>query len=156
MNIFVLDLDPQKCAEYHMNRHCTKMIIEYAQLLSNAHWLTGSSAPYKATHKNHPCSKWVLQSQANYKWLVRLGLELCKEYTFRYGKVHATQEKLEWLAANVPDLPNITSTPFVQAMPDYCKVQHNAVAAYRNYYCKEKTHLADWKNRSKPEWYHAS
>ena len=28
MNIFVLDLEPKKCAEYHVNRHSTKMILE--------------------------------------------------------------------------------------------------------------------------------
>lgn len=28
MNIFVLDLDIKKCAKYHVDRHCTKMIVE--------------------------------------------------------------------------------------------------------------------------------
>ena len=28
MNIFVLDNDPVKCAEYHNNKHCIKMILE--------------------------------------------------------------------------------------------------------------------------------
>ena len=37
MNIFYLDEDVQKCAEYHVDRHVVKMILEYAQLLSTAH-----------------------------------------------------------------------------------------------------------------------
>ena len=28
MNIFVLDLDPRKCATYHSNSHVVKMVLE--------------------------------------------------------------------------------------------------------------------------------
>ena len=28
MNIFVLDNDPVKCAEYHVNAHAIKMVLE--------------------------------------------------------------------------------------------------------------------------------
>jgi hypothetical protein len=28
MNIFVLDQNPVKCAEYHNNKHCVKMVLE--------------------------------------------------------------------------------------------------------------------------------
>jgi len=34
MNIFYLDSNPQKCAEYHCDKHVVKMILESAQLLS--------------------------------------------------------------------------------------------------------------------------
>ena len=37
MNIFYLDKDPITCAEMHVDKHCVKMILEYAQLLSTAH-----------------------------------------------------------------------------------------------------------------------
>jgi hypothetical protein len=37
MNIFYLDSDPKKCAEYHVDKHCCKMLLEYSQLLSTAH-----------------------------------------------------------------------------------------------------------------------
>lgn len=39
MNIFVLDEDPVKAAEYHCNKHVCKMIIESAQMLCTTHWL---------------------------------------------------------------------------------------------------------------------
>jgi hypothetical protein len=39
MNIFYLDTDVVKCAEYHNDKHTVKMILEYAQLLSTAHRL---------------------------------------------------------------------------------------------------------------------
>ena len=37
MNIFYLDHNVRKCAEMHNNKHCVKMILEYAQILSTAH-----------------------------------------------------------------------------------------------------------------------
>ena len=40
MNIFVLDYDITKCAQAHMDKHVTKMILESAQLLCTAKWVT--------------------------------------------------------------------------------------------------------------------
>ena len=39
MNIFVLDEDPIKAAEYHCNKHVCKMILESAQMLCTTHWV---------------------------------------------------------------------------------------------------------------------
>ena len=39
MNIFVLDKNPAKAAEYHCNKHVVKMILEAGQMLCTAHWL---------------------------------------------------------------------------------------------------------------------
>ena len=74
MNIFILDLDPQSCAEAHCDKHVVKMILETAQLLSSALWITGVEAPYRLTHKNHPCAIWTRESLDNYMWLCQLGL----------------------------------------------------------------------------------
>lgn len=164
MNIFVLDLDPKICAQFHVDRHVVKLILESGQLLSNAHYFVGGEGVCKPAYQNHPCAKWTRESLANYKWLSALGLELLAEYTHRYGKIHKWEHnpeesspklrrKMEWLNQNCPDLPQIGLTPFAQAMPDYCKVPGKAVAAYRNYYIYEKNHLAEWKNRDVPEWY---
>ena len=37
MNIFVLDKNPRIAALYHCDKHCVKMILETAQMLSTAH-----------------------------------------------------------------------------------------------------------------------
>ena len=37
MNIFYLHSEPDQCAKWHCDQHVTKMILEYAQLLSTAH-----------------------------------------------------------------------------------------------------------------------
>jgi hypothetical protein len=153
MNIFVLDLNLKKCAEYHLDKHTTKLCVEYAQLLCSAHWLNGGEAPYKLTHKNHPCSIWVRECMENYDWLCELGLELCKEYTYRYNKIHKSQLVIEWCIMNKPKLRyNGKITKFALAMPIECKVG-NAVESYREYYIIHKKSFATWKNREKPLWF---
>lgn len=155
MNIFVLDTDPKKCAVYHNDKHVVKMILETAQLLCGSHHVTESQyeIPYKLSHKNHPCSIWVRECIENYIWLCDLGLELCEEYTYRYGKRHKSQDIIEWCLINTPNIPtNGDITSFALAMPDECKVG-TAIDSYRAYYMVEKRNLASWKNRQTPEWY---
>jgi len=152
MNIFYLDEDPKLCAQYHCDRHCVKMIIEGVQLLCTAHWMTGGEAPYKKTHVNHPSNKWARESLSNYVWLCDMTMELCKEYTHRYGKRHKTQEHLEWCMVNLPNIEDKGFTEIPQAMPDECK-RENPIDGYRNYYNIEKAYMCKWKNREVPEWF---
>ena len=72
MNIFVLDTDLEKCAEYHCDKHVVKMILEYAQMLSSVVRLQGHDVGYKLTHKNHPCTIWARESLSKYNRLKRL------------------------------------------------------------------------------------
>ena len=155
MNIFVLDLNPQKCAEFHNDKHLVKMILEQTQILCSVHHIINpdKDIPYRLTHKNHPCSIWARQCIENYVWLCDLTRELCREYTFRYSKKHKTEQVLEWCMINQPNLPvNGDITPFALAMPDECKIG-DAVESYRNYYMTSKRNLAVWKNREIPYWY---
>lgn len=158
MNVFYLSEQPRQCAQYHNNKHCIKMIVEYSQLLSTAHRIldgdeyADSQGLYKATHKNHPSAKWVRESNANYRWLQSLLVELHAEYTYRYGKVHASQRILAALMVVPNNIPNGPFTQPPQAMPDYCK-RVDSVEAYRLYYIQEKNHLASWKKRNIPKWY---
>ncbi len=152
MNIFYLDEDPKLCAQYHCDKHCVKMIIEGVQLLSTAHWMTGGEAPYKKTHINHPSNKWVRESLSNYVWLCDMTMELCKEYTYRYGKTHKTQQHLEWCIVNLPNIEDKGFTEMPQGMPDECK-RENPIDGYRNYYNVEKAYMCKWKNRITPEWF---
>jgi hypothetical protein len=153
MNIFVLDNEPVKCAKYHNDKHVVKMILETAQLLCGVHWVEGSEAPYKLSHRNHPCAIWTRECIDNYVWLCQLGLALCNEYTYRYEKTHKSQAVIEWCYDNLPRLPKKTGiTPFALAMPIECKVG-DAVESYRTYYMVEKRDIASWKNREIPFWY---
>ena len=172
MNIFYLDHSPKLAAEYHCDPHVVKMILEVAQLLSTAHrvidgtkfvsssgrkkttWVhpTLDSVLYKATHVNHPSAVWCRETSENYSWTYSLFKELCREYTFRFGKVHATDQKLSNVLSTLP--ANITVgglTPIAQAMPDYCK-DSDPVQAYRDYYAIDKQRLLRYTKRTMPQW----
>ena len=156
MNIFAISGHPRKCARYHVNRHVVKMILEYAQLLSTCWHVVDPqhnlfTPTLKITHKNHPCAKWVRESTGNYKWLCELAIELCKEYTYRYKKIHKTQAAIEDLASTIPPLPSSSMTRLPLAMPDEYKTDQ-VVKSYRFYYKHAKKHLHVWKNRDPPRF----
>ena len=152
MNIFKLDNHPRLAAQYHNDRHCVKMCLEYAQLLCTTRRECGDdTAPYRATHKNHPSAIWARESIDNYIWLCALGIELCEEYTKRYGRRHKCQDVIEDCLSNSPDLPDIGITPLKLAMPDEYK-SDCPVTSYRNYYMSDKRHLADWRTQV-PVWW---
>lgn len=128
------------------------MVLESAQILSTVCHKNDLEAPYQATHKQHPCILWTEKNIENYNWLLKLAKELCKEYTYRYNKQHKTEEVIEWLEVNKPDLPNRSRTEFVQVVPEKY-ISDNVVTAYRSYYIGEKADIASWKNREVPDWW---
>jgi hypothetical protein len=152
MNIFILDVDPQTAAKYHNDKHVVKMALETAQILCTVLLKKGYTAPYRATHKNHPSILWAEKSLENFKWLKNLGIYLCKEYTHRYGKIHKCQSIIENLPYPDPnDFPQKGLTVFAQAMSDEYK-NKDAVAAYRKYYIGAKSGFMNFTNRETPYW----
>lgn len=142
MNIFVLNSDPEQAARDQCNKHVVKMVLETAQLLCTAVIETGGTAPYRATHKNHPCAVWARKSKANFNWLKQHGLALGEEYTRRYGKTHKSVAVIEDLDDDT--IPDGQLTSFALAMPDEFKVAGDPVASYRNYYRGDKAGMAEW------------
>ena len=133
------------------------MILEYCQLLVVAHRALESSIAdhplmYKTTHVNSPCAVWVRASTGNYRWLYRLTVALCAEYTHRYGKVHKAQrDGLVTLLERYPEaLPKKGQTPLYLAMPDEYKHPVSDVKSYRNLYAGGKAHLLTWTDRPMP------
>lgn len=155
MNIFVLSFDPRECAEWHVDKHVVKMILEYCQLLCTAHRVLdpceSHESLYKKTHVNHPCARWVRESVKNYMWLLNLLTCLFAEYEYRYGKVHASKRLLPHLKIPPDNIPLRPRTPFALAMPDEYKVG-GAVESYREYYRRGKPHLHSWKMRDVPNF----
>ena len=173
MNIFYLSKNAKTCARLHVDKHCVKMILEYAQLLSTAHrvldgtktviissrkqtkYVLDSSLNqilYSATHINHPSAIWVRKSVNNYKWLHKLLSYLCKEYTYRYEKIHKVEHS-GLLAAlkNTPNnIPNDEFTEPTPAMPDQYKVENDSIESYKRYYIGSKSKLFSWKKRGVP------
>jgi len=181
MNIFVLDQDPIVAAQQQCDKHVVKMILESAQMLSTAHRVldgvltkkpskSGKTIVkyyeledyetelvyYKACHINHPCSIWCRETEANYRWLWDHMKALCHEYTYRYGKMHKSENVLWPLRSPPTNIKSGGLTPFALAMkanPE-CIFPENPVKSYRMYYqTKQSRFKMNWKNREIPEWF---
>lgn len=154
MNIFVLDNDLLVCAQSLCDKHVPKMVLETAQLLSTAaHQLNflAEEELYKPTHKNHPCSKWLLESPGNRAWLWHYGQALSDEYAFRFGKTHKSRTIINRLFLFSLSSEPATSHPL--CMPDQYK-QSSVVESYRAYYRGDKKYFAKWeRGRPPPSWW---
>jgi len=162
MNIFILENHPVDAAQMYCDKHVPKMVLELGQMLSTAHRLLGDytwDGMYKEAYVNHPCTKWVRESSANYSWAASHFQELALQYELRFGKKHKT-----WLDHGI-DLwrtPYFLSwksleekkglTPFAQAMPDEYK-NECAVTAYRTYYKNDKKRFARWERGVNPPYW---
>lgn len=159
---------------FHNNKHCVKMILEYAQLLCSAQRLFLDDEElknkfYKLTHKNHPQLKWVIESDANYTWLYNLFIALCDEYTLRYSKIHKCDFLFRTLLKTAPEkLPKGDLTLFaittnedindkykklIESEKSFERKQELVVEAYREYYMTSKRSFCVWKCRDVPEWF---
>ena len=107
---------------------------------------------YRPVHLHHPCTRWIRASLENYIWACDLALAIGKEFTFRYGKIHACQQHAEWLHQNPPALPSLGLQQFAIAMlPEY-KISDEPIVCYHHYYrtSKEERGLLQYTKRERP------
>jgi len=142
MNIFALDNDPRTAALGLCDQHVNKMLVESCQLLSNA--LPESRAPYKRTHYNHPCSKWVRASANNYCWLLEHAWELAIRFYAARGRAHRCEHILREYLSHSPRLVFARRTPFALACGEYNDAHADPVECYRAYY---RAKLEHWQTR---------
>jgi len=166
MNLFILSLIQQEIAQYMMDKHVSKILLEAVQMLCSAKRIldpddTVNDNIYKLAHKNHPVTIWCRTSKTNFIWVLDLVEELHKEWRFRYGhpetKFHKSYLVAMMLRENLPQDHKFESeglTPFALAMPNEYKTD-DAVESYRNYYMSpEKQRIATWnKRRERPQWF---
>ena len=159
MNIFYLSPSALECAQWAIDKHVVKMILESAQMLSTAHrvldgheyiddggkkkvkrWRLSdnvlNTTLYSATHVNHRCTKWARETINNYDWLWTYLYHHCKEYTHRYGKVHKIERDglLELLKRPPLNIPYGYFTEPPCAMDTKYLVGSDPVASYKQYY----------------------
>lgn len=180
MNLFYLDKDPIKAAQLQCDKHVVKMIVESAQMLSTAHRMldgtlvetrtkTGRKGRhyrlddsrenllYKAVHYHHPCTVWTMKSNNNYNWHWVHYKALCEEYTYRYGKVHKTDdlltEALYQPPRNIP-VGHLSPLPLAMGAAPECIDYSDPVGSYRKFYqTKQKRFKMAWTKREIPEWF---
>lgn len=143
MNIFYTHRDPFICAEQHCHIHLSKMLTEYAQLLSTAHrvldgeiyyetsskgrkikrWRLDDIAAdynlYKATHVNHPSNMWVRDRYEHYEWLFAMWCYMHKIYFDAKGKQHKSIVLKNFLSAPPKNIKfNGFVDPYVAIQPE--------------------------------------
>lgn len=181
MNLFYLDDDLDKCAEYHIDKHVGKMQLEAAQLMTTTLWvdkyigyvprkLTSEElgvindakrnepsiddrvfTRYLPTHINHPCAIWARTSLEHHYWIICYITALDSENQWRGNKPHASC--IEALRMPLPiHLHNIGWQKPALAMPEQYK-SSDPVASYRQYYINDKADIASWKRRGPPYWW---
>ncbi len=168
MNIFVTSPFPAESAIVLPDRHVTKMALECCQMLSivASKWYHNygflhkkDGTPYsteKGSFRKHPCTIWTAESIHNAYWLIKHGMNLCDEYTLRYGKTHSCYNTLLEAYYLFPKGKITEVTPFARAMPDEYKYDTSidTFTAYKMY-IKSKPWVASNYLRMpqrKPEW----
>jgi hypothetical protein len=162
VNIFFLSEDPYEAAQFQVDKHVVKMVLETAQLLSTTHRVLDGDDKYqlpdhrndlfyKATHRNHPSAVWARSSVENYNWLADHLHGLLQEYTHRYGKKHATGRMMYDIQSPPKNLTEWDWTTPPLCMPDDYRVG-GLVDSYREYYRKGKSNLHKWTKREPPSW----
>ena len=112
-------------------------------------------AGYRPCHIWHPCSSWTRVCSGNYLWLSQLGLELAREFRFRFKKEHSCEKHINWLHENIPLTIRIfPRRGFAVAMDDKYKISDNPIECYRHFYktSKKERGLIKYTGRHVPHW----
>lgn len=163
MNMFILDESPVKAAQLNCDTHCSKIILEIAQMLCTTYHLQGIEAPYKPCHVNHPVTKWIRASIANFKWAAIHGIALFEEKLYRTGKGHKSLDVIVWALQDKNfcklAFPNFWLEPFPIAINEnsLCRKDtsfdvSDPVKCYQLYYKYDKKDIAKWTNRDIPDF----
>lgn len=183
VNLFYLDENLDKNAEYHIDKHIVKMPTEVAQLMTTTVWVNNlighiprklerdelsfinkikaeqpsieerTFTRFLPTHINHPCAIWTRTSADNYEWAHCYADALNAEWQYRYGHTH-NHKSFDTIIA----LPEVPTLPYegITLRPQCMPDEYkcdDAVEAYRKYYINDKASIASWKNRDKPLWF---
>ena len=131
----------------------TQKQLEVPEYMWSAPISKSGEIGYRPCHIWHPCQKWTRVCSGNYLWLAKLGIELAKEFQFRFKKEHSCTKHIKWLNDNLP--LNIKMFPrrgFPIAMDIEYKISKDPIVCYRNYYRKGKKDLIKYTGRALPHW----
>lgn len=169
-------------AQAHCDQHVNKMVSELLQMFNASSNALGIPChnPKAKGYQNHPCSLWMRSSQHAWHTCYKLAKALNDEGNYRNPK--RTKDHESWtniqtyIDYNGGMMLGTNFQPVAQAMPEEFH-RHDAVAAYRQYYCQNKAWFATkkkvktivfggkmevtkyvvgpatWKSRGEPSWW---
>lgn len=186
MNLFYLDEDLDKCAEYHVDKHVTKMQLEAAQMICTNLWidLLFGYVPRKLNQAENkelsskrkeqsllPMEERIfpyLPTMQNHPCTVWMRTSLTNfQWSHCYTDALSSEQKYRYGTIHksaevvncLPDPKYIEDkgfTTFGLAMPDELKNYDDPIGSYRKYYMLDKGTFASWKHRGKPYWWDES
>ena len=170
MNLYILDQNPTRAAQFLGDKHSSRAIVEGTQMLVNCFpesLLKLAPRTAKGTVRRHAyrddrCAMWARQRLANAVWVLEhaIACEAERHYRFPHVLSHPCVPFLEWVSENThsmefsdPDTARRSGrTPFVQQMHHAFKRTGDPVSAYRLFYLVEKEHILKWTKRGEPAW----
>jgi len=183
MNIFVLDLDIDTCAKYHVDKHVVKMPLEAAQMLSTTVWIDQvlGFIPRKLDkhereelrrtvepYRNMPIPErpiGYLPAMVNHPctiWARTSGENFLWLFCYanalndEYGYRYGGKSHKSLDVINNTALPKNIEMGELTPFAQAMPDQYKSddtVEAYRNYYIGEKSGFAKWSHREIPEWW---
>jgi hypothetical protein len=157
MQVLILDNDLNMNIRSYVDKHVHKLAMEITQILCTTMRVKGYSGAdiYKITHKNHPWCIFAREKEDHFVYLYNLANGLFKEYSYRYGRVHKSEQILHKcfeISSYKNKKINIEGWNFPMCIPTKY-IKSNVVESYRSFVIGERSHIASWKNRQKPEWW---
>ena len=162
MNRFLINYSPELCARDLCDKHVVKMPLEEAQMLCttvrlHAPEYAEKAGLYRAVHQKHPCTIWAGQTRANYLYSLDMFREMCREYTHRYGKVHASWRLYDALVDAAQYVPDGNITPHPECFSKHTDLKSGRpwpIQSYRKFYMtKQKRFKMVWTKRNTPDWF---
>ena len=166
VNLFILDKNLKKSAEYTLDCHISRGIFEATMVFFTARNIMQIKEKYKsyrASHKYHGIIQWIKYSSKNYEFLHDFTKHLNEEYKIR-SKTNIDHLSFQLFDKAYKDFEEIYelfdthdfSYPY-QAMPLTFRQNHDMyVEAYRVYYFFHKRFslpFITWKTRNTPWWF---
>jgi hypothetical protein len=173
VNLFATSLNPTESAQALDDKRVGKMLMECCQMLSVAAkmwWpiedqdfipLYESSDAFTRgmAYKNHPCTIWVRSSRANYDWTIAHAWALLDEYIYRFGKSHASGDRLMFLEKQRDCVIDGELLPFANCARnagrgvDFTHLPvHEAYRAYLTERWKTDIRPVTFTKRGEPAW----
>ena len=162
MNRFLINYSPELCARDLCDKHVVKMPLEEAQMLCttvrlHAPEYAEEAGLYRAVHQKHPCTIWAGQTRANYLYSLDMFREMCREYTHRYGKVHASWRLYDALVDATQYVPDGNITPHPECFSEHTDLKSGRpwpIQSYRKFYMtKQRRFKMVWTKRDVPDWF---
>lgn len=183
MNLFILDNDPDKNAQCHVDKHVSKMPTEAAQMLAVTYWvdkilgyvprrltsdelaeLKNETAHLKEVGiENRPFNIY-LPTHPNHPCSVWVRSSYSNyEWTFVYLDALSNEFAYRYGKAHLA-FTRARGFPVPNHIKNISLTPHalampddykneDPISAYRNYYCSDKAHIATWTGRNRPYWW---